>query len=562
MRIAAPAVVARHGGLVDKRSNSSAQIRATQKRKKRGYKGIQGILIYVVFITIYVASTSDHFGHTIFFFANSLKSQFTGVEMKEQFSPTFGKVFSDISTVEEYYHWLQSGFFHAAFSPNTFDGGDRLAGMKAGYTLGPNKILGAIRVSQARSERMVCSETPGELVGVSGSDPLHCWEGGEPVDNFGNFSWGNRTYQFIRSGIKLHPVYDIYLPADSVAKERATIFSDYYGKQLEKIYDAPAWAVLLDPKAPIAVNEAAILALVNGKYIDLQTTAVFVDLTVYNPNLDFVCVIRLVAELPSSGGVYTSSDFHVVRVYNQHTAEDEKMYILNIVVGCFYGYYFLNECNQLRKVGCVFLLHPANYTIVVNVFLYVYGLYYSYQVRVISPETQGALNGSDFFNYWPAAQCARFVIQLASANCFLNFIQGVVHLAYVPTFALLGDTIKLAAPDLTSFLFVFALVFYGFAQAHTMVFRDRLQGYRSLKHSAYSLMSALLGDFNFNELNEADHMLGPFFFVFFIGLTVFIVLNMVSATPTHERDSTLMHQHPHTPPSHAPPSHTTLPHCR
>ena len=42
-------------------------------------------------------------------------------------------------------------------------------------------------------------------------------------------------------------------------------------------------------------------------------------------------------------------------------------------------------------------------------------------------------------------------------------------------------------------------------------------------------MSALLGDFNFNELYEADNVLGPFFFIFFIGIAVFVVLNMIIA---------------------------------
>ena len=97
----------------------------------------------------------------------------------------------------------------------------------------------------------------------------------------------------------------------------------------------------------------------------------------------------------------------------------------------------------------------------------------------------------------------------------------------MPTFGLLSDTIKTALPDLLGFLLVFALVFYGFVQAHTMVFRDRIEGYRSLTHSAFSLMSSLLGDFDFDQLYQADNLLGPFFFFFFIVLAVFVVLNMV-----------------------------------
>jgi hypothetical protein len=500
--------------------------------KREASKDIQGILIYLAFIAIYICSTVNYFDPMVFFFSNSLKSQFLGVEMQERFSPTFAKTFDDVATVEELYHWFQSGFTHSAFSPNTFDSSDRIAGMLPGYTLGANKIVGAIRVSQTRVKRGVCGSIPAEL-GESGH-AFQCWEDTEPMEPFGNFSFDGIHHQFERAGIKLYPEYET-LPAEILAKERVGSYSSYISKRLEIPYDSPAWAVLLDPTAPIATNEAAILALVNGKYVDLQTTAVFVDFTVYNPSLDYMSVVKLVAELPPGGGVYTSSEFHVVRLYNRYTDEDKRIFVLNALVGVFYLYYFMVEMRQLFKSKSVsqtlgYLKSPTNVLIIANIVLYMAGIYCTRQVYSLSPAPLADnTDGSTFQNYWPAAQSARLVIQLASANCFLNFFQGVEHLAYVPTFALLGDTLKVAGPQLLSFSFVFAVIGYGFIQAHTMVFRDRIEGYRNFTHSMYSLMSSLLGDIALSELYDADHLFGPFFFVFFVVMAVFVVLNMVIA---------------------------------
>jgi hypothetical protein len=495
-------------------------------------KEIRAILVYMTFIVFYIASTSEAFAtHNVFFFANALKSQFMGVEMREEFSPTFDKAFDDIATVEELYHWLQSGFQHSAFAPNTFDSSDRKAGMKPGYTLGPNKIIGAIRVSQVRSKRGPCSKFP-TVLGQHGH-VFECLEGGEPMEPHGNFTWDDTPgFQFERDGIKIfngtHPEYT-KLPEGTVSKERDMPYSSYFSKRLEVRYKASGWAVLMDPQAPLEVNEEAILALVNGKYIDLQTTAVFVDLTVYNPNLDYMCVIKLVAELPPGGGVITSSEFHVVRVFNRYTTQDKITFVLEAVVGCFYCYYFLEQLYRLRAHGWGYLFEGmSNWLIMANVWMYCAGIFYNRKMLFLSPENLNVDSG-DFANYWPAGCCARWVIQLASTNCFLNFFQGIEHLSYVPTFALLSDTIHVAGPQLMSFAFVFSLVGYGFIQAHTMVFRDKLEGYRSIKHAGFSLMCSLLGDFDFNALYEADNTLGPFFFVFFIGLAVFVVLNMVIA---------------------------------
>lgn len=51
-----------------------------------------------------------------------IKGQFTTVEMLEEHSPTWGKNFEDVATVEEYWHWMLGAFSHTVFSPNTFDG--------------------------------------------------------------------------------------------------------------------------------------------------------------------------------------------------------------------------------------------------------------------------------------------------------------------------------------------------------------------------------------------------------------------------------------------------------
>jgi hypothetical protein len=515
----------------DSEEEESLEVQESEEIKHGREKHIHAIFVYLTFIIFYVLSTSESFAsHNCFYFVDALKSQFTGVEMREEFSPTFDKSFPDIATVEELLHWFQSGFQHSAFSPNTFDSSDRGAGMKPGYTLGPNKIIGAIRVSQLRFKRGPCSEFPPEL-GQHGHEFL-CQEGGEPMEAFGNFTWnGVPNFQFERDGITLfngtHPAYT-RLPEGSVAKERDTMYSSYFSKRMEERYLSPGWAVTMDPTAPMEVNANAILALVNGKYVDLQTTAVFVDLTIYNPNLDYMCVIKLLAELPPGGGVYTSSEFHVVRVYNRYTATDKRIFALHVIVGFFYAYYLIKELKQFRRQGCVYLQSPTNYLIVANVILYMLGLWYRSQMSSLAPNNVD-VDSSDFANFWPSGQCARYAIQLASANCFLNFFQGVEHLSYVPTFALLSDTLKHAGPELLSFMFVFLLVGYGFVQAHTMIFRDRIEGYRSMKHSGFSLMCALLGDFDFDELYDADTILGPFFFIFFIGLAVFVVLNMVIA---------------------------------
>jgi hypothetical protein len=91
-----------------------------------------------------------------------------------------------------------------------------------------------------------------------------------------------------------------------------------------------------------------------------------------------------------------------------------------------------------------YLSDPSNYLIVFNIILYAVGLWFRSQMISLTPANVDVDSGA-FANYWPSAQCARWTIQLAATNCFINFLQGVEHLSYVPTFALLSDTLKVRA---------------------------------------------------------------------------------------------------------------------
>ena len=47
-------------------------------------------------------------------------------------------------------------------------------------------------------------------------------------------------------------------------------------------------------------------------WLDRATRALFIDLTVYNANVNLFCQIRLIAEFTPTGGILTSAEFNTV----------------------------------------------------------------------------------------------------------------------------------------------------------------------------------------------------------------------------------------------------------
>ena len=92
--------------------------------------------------------------------------------------------------------------------------------------------------------------------------------------------------------------------------------------------------------------------------------------------------------------------------------------------------------------------------------------------------------------------------------------------------SLLQQTIKHASKELFSFMIIYSLAFFAFAQFACLVFGQRMAGFGTFMRSCASLMDTILGKFTLKELNEANRVIGPIFFYSYTVSMVFILINM------------------------------------
>ena len=97
------------------------------------------------------------------------------------------------------------------------------------------------------------------------------------------------------------------------------------------------------------------------------------------------------------------------------------------------------------------------------------------------------------------------VLSNAYVLCFL--------ILYTP---LLLNYLMYRAKDIVVFMLIFLIVFIGFAEAFYVAFHVNVSGFENFSSSLFSLFRSILGDFNFNELQAENFVLGPALFIFFI----------------------------------------------
>jgi hypothetical protein len=522
--------------------------RARMKRFLENKNPVKDIIIYLIFMSFFTVSTLRGLLDTdIFYFGANLKGQFTGVEFLEAHSPSMGKTFDDIATVEEFNQWLMGPFVSSAFSSHTFDGDPEWGfqgGKPKGFTLGYGKILGAIRISQLRAEAKNCNEKVPPMLAKQhnwtcyGSSSLGFFDPSlEAVDPYGMYSEYTETpgadgvivtkdrdvTQFQYDGITS---YGKALNT-SVAESRLMYLSSFTTRRWNT-YPAPAFGITMYPGMGAAQAHKVVRNLVHSNYIDLQTKAVFVDLTVYNAMIDRICSIRLVAEMTRAGGVLPTHEFEVLRLWEYVTQEDFFFVGITVIVALFYVFYFLEALQEYRMLGVQYLKSFLNIMQILNFVFFMISLTLQVYAVTILPEDV-PVDSETFIEFLPSVRFKNSATAVQAINVFLNWFKLIAILSYAPTFGVMTDTLAKAAEGVAGFGVIFFIVFFGFAQAHTMVFHGRLEDFRTISQSVFALLRSLLGDFDFKALQDAHVHMGPMFFIIFVALAMFVVLNMLVA---------------------------------
>eukprot|EP00658_Telonema_sp_P-2_P057724 TRINITY_DN4613_c0_g1_i13.p1 TRINITY_DN4613_c0_g1~~TRINITY_DN4613_c0_g1_i13.p1 ORF type:complete len:868 (-),score=250.20 TRINITY_DN4613_c0_g1_i13:104-2707(-) len=124
------------------------------------------------------------------------------------------------------------------------------------------------------------------------------------------------------------------------------------------------------------------------------------------------------------------------------------------------------------------------------------------------------------------AEAFELSIQLNAFAALLVVLRFFEFLNISERIALLSRTISIAIPDVISFFFMFGIVFFAFVMmAHTL-FGCADESYSQLVKCVTTLLVMLLGEFDYEALQQASQTFAPIFFILYNVLIVFVLLNV------------------------------------
>ncbi|XP_076462152.1 LOW QUALITY PROTEIN: polycystin-2-like [Babylonia areolata] len=461
---------------------------------------LRELIIYIVFLIVICVITFGMTSTTMYYYTKVMSDLFLDTANKQN-----GGTFRTLTSVEDFWRYtkgpLMDGLYWETWYNNATMKPDEM-----GYIYYENKLLGVPRLRQIRVHSNSCQ--------------VH--------EDFENF---------------IAECFDSYTDTIEDTKGFGPQDPEYtaWTYQSESDLDGSShWGLLATYSGAgnmqdLRSNKSGSLEIVDYLYDNLWvrrgSRVVFIDFTVYNANINLFCVVRLLVEFPATGGAIPSWTFRTVKLLRYVTIGDYFVLACEAIFCLFILYYTVEEVIEIKKHRLSYFKSFWNIldilVIIISVVCVVFNIYRTVEV---GDKLEGLLKEPEKFadfeslSYWET----RFCNAIAIAT-FMAWIKIFKYISFNKTMTQLSSTLGRCAKDLAGFFVMFIIIFLAFTQLGYLLFGSQVKDFSTFQNAFFTLFRIILGDFDFHQLEQANRILGPIFFMLFVFFVFFVLINMFLA---------------------------------
>ncbi|GMR48329.1 hypothetical protein PMAYCL1PPCAC_18524, partial [Pristionchus mayeri] len=268
-----------------------------------------------------------------------------------------------------------------------------------------------------------------------------------------------------------------------------------------------------------------------NRWIDRGTRLIVIDFSVYNGNLNLFCIIKLIFELPATGGVIPMSQFTTLRLIRYVTTFDIVVLVCEGIFIAFTVIFIFEEMYDIYKTRLSYFKEFWNVVDIVVIGLSIACIILSF-IRTniahsrINKLIEGNLTSSPMDD---VVSAENNYTNIAAIILFFAWIKVFKYISFNKTMSQLSATLSRSAKDIGGFAVMFFVFFFAYAQFGYLVFGTQIKDYSTFYDAVFALLRTILGDFDFHALERANRVLGPLFFITYVFFVFFVLLNMFLA---------------------------------
>ncbi|CAF3754605.1 unnamed protein product [Adineta steineri] len=477
------------------------------------------IICFTFAILVFIITYSSLEQHS-FYQVNHLRAYFLN---ERQTSADY----TQINTIDEYWYWLENSFVSNIRAQQWYN--EDIPQYLNGFLNDKSsRLIGWATIRQLRVKSELCPDQ--RIISI-------CED---------SYSFANEETQLFQPGWSTNATTEEF--SSSVIKAFNYSTSDELDtySYIGKFGTYRGGGYVYEFRGPLSDMKTNLSTLRQLDWIDEKTRAVFIQLTLYNPSVQLLTAVTLLAECLPTGGIYTTAHFEPINFY---TFTSILQLVCTILYIFFIIYFIIIEIRLLFELRLKYF-HQFWSIIqlgIIGCSLGSIGVYFwRFQETNRISQLFEQTNGYVYINLQLAVYVNDILTFLLGYCCFFSTIKFIELFRFNRRISLFAETLKSCAEELISFSIMFAIVFISFLNLFYLLFVSKLSSCSSLLTTAQMLFEMTLVKCGASQIVEADAFLGPFCFTLFIFLVVFVCLSLKKLNQSEiqeERDCRMRSQY-------------------
>ena len=293
------------------------------------------------------------------------------------------------------------------------------------------------------------------------------------------------------------------------------------------LYGGGGYVFRMNQPPPAARKE--LVTLQQMHWVNNHTRAVFLEFSVYNPQVNLFGISTIAAEFLPGGGIKPYYRFEIVRLLHHHEKAGQFTMVCEVVFAIYIFYYLFKQFLLMKKHGKAYFttywtLADWSILILAGVAFFFYVFRYMLTRELLG--TFKDTNGNGYMKLQYVGLIDEFYGYSIGLILFVATINFIKMLQFNNRFAILIETLRACWDDLTGFFSVFFIVFFAFVQVFYMMLHAKMFEFHSIIASLSTCFTMCLNKFKFGSIRDTSLTAAIMFFGFAISCS-FILINVM-----------------------------------
>lgn len=261
-------------------------------------------------------------------------------------------------------------------------------------------------------------------------------------------------------------------------------------------------------------------------WIDKHTRALFIEFSLFNPNVNLFAYCTILFEYLPTGEVLNSININPFALYNYESPYSIAILVFDIIYLVIIIFLMINELRKLVKSGCRKYFSYFWVYIQWTLILISWSIFFVYIYKLISRnEILNKLKNKKDINLQGLSYWNSLLVYLFGFCTFILTIKFIKLFRFNSVIACLIECLKLSSVYLLNFLFIFGIVWISFVKLLYLLLGSKFYEFSTLMKTIETTFQIMLGKFQTEDILKHDF---TFILLVIVAFDILIILIMMT----------------------------------